>query len=565
MLKVIIAAAAAFLLMAPAGGQPIDPSPYGINGVVAIHARTSPDAIANARKDISLMREAGIGWDRIELWWSVLEPEKGRWDFEFADKVVGLYKGTGVSPLCILNYSSAWSGKPPADDAEREAFARYAAKLIERYKDTIRCWEVWNEPNIPTFWSPPDVRDYAKLLKATYTAAKAADPGCVIVAGSTSGPDLRFIKGIADNGAWDSCDAISIHPYSMAGGPGSQRLGEILEMTEDCIAATGKDKPIWITEMGWTSDSPAQDIQQAAYLTQSYVTAAVHGVERLFWFKVRDFSEKWGIVKGDGSPKPAFRAYRMLTDALPSPVLVGPLPLASELEGYVFRAGGKHVFVTWSRYGQPASAKLPVAENSKVLNALGEPVTTDEGTAAIGELPVFVLEPVPAARLQAARSRRRPARPYPDGNRLMNPNFERGSGNEVWGWNAGGFDGQAKKGEFFAGAGRSGRGAGIRKADDALWDCWPVPVRWGRQYELSGWARTTSSGRATAGIHWYSGNMWTWLKADVTEPVRADGQWQHFTMRGTAPEGAVFARIRLTAKDVPGVVLFDDLVFQAAD
>ncbi len=562
MLKLYSFAAAALLLALPAASAGPDPSPYGINGVVAIHARTSPNAIAKAKSDIRLMREAGIRWDRIEIWWSVVEPEKGKWDFEFTDRVVALYKDSGVSPLAILNYSSAWSGKPPADDGERQAFARYAAKMIGRYKDTIKCWEVWNEPNIPTFWPTPNVKDYAELLKVTYKAAKEADPECVIIAGSTSGPDFGFIRGIFDNGAWDSCDAISIHPYSMAGGPGSQRLGELLEMANDCIASTGKDKPLWITEMGWTSSSSEEDARQAAYLTQSYVIAAVQGVDKLFWFKLEDWSEKWGIVKADGTKKPAYKAYQTLTKNLTSPVLVGPLQLAPELEGYLFRIGDSSLFVTWSRYGTPVSAALPVGSGSKVMNALGEPVSLKDARAAVGDMPVFVLEPGAHARLEAARSRRRPIRPYPDGNRLLNASFERGSGSEAWAWNQGVFDGQQKKGEFFAGVGRSGRAAGIRKAEDAAWDSWPVPVRWGKDYLLTGWAKVNGpGGKVTAGIHWYSGNQWTWKSADVTDEIPADGLWHEFSVRGKAPEGAVLARIRLTAKDVEKEAIFDDLFF----
>ena len=203
------------------------------------------------------------------------------------------------------------------------------------------------QPNIPTFWPTPNVKD-CRASKVTYKAAKEADPECVIIAGSTSGPDFGFIRGIFDNGAWDSCDAISIHPYSMAGGPGSQRLGELLEMANDCIASTGKDKPLWITEMGWTSSSSEEDARQAAYLTQSYVIAAVQGVDKLFWFKLEDWSEKWGIVKADGTKKPAYKAYQTLTKNLTSPVLVGPLQLAPELEGTV-PDRGLRLFVTWSR------------------------------------------------------------------------------------------------------------------------------------------------------------------------------------------------------------------------
>ena len=73
-----------------------------------------------------------------------------------------LYRQSGIQPLTILSYASAWSnGVAPARDEEADRFAVLAEATVRRYRH-VRAWEVWNEPNIPTFWQPkPDARDYA--------------------------------------------------------------------------------------------------------------------------------------------------------------------------------------------------------------------------------------------------------------------------------------------------------------------------------------------------------------------------------------------------------------------
>jgi hypothetical protein len=192
----------------------IDPSPFGMNGLKLAHARNDPNVWANAERTAKVMKDAGMYWDRLELWWGFIEPEKGKFDWTYADKVAEFYRDQKINALVILCYSSAWSkDTPPATPEERALYADYVYQMVNRYKDTFKVWEVWNEPNIPTFWPEPNVRDYTLMLKAAYKAAKKADPDCLVFAGSTSGPDLEFIDGIYKNGGWDSCDGISIHPY----------------------------------------------------------------------------------------------------------------------------------------------------------------------------------------------------------------------------------------------------------------------------------------------------------------------------------------------------------------
>jgi hypothetical protein len=159
----------------------------------------------------------------------------------------------------------------------------------------VHTWEVWNEPNIPTFWKPnPDAVAYTELLKAAYAAAHQADPNCVIIGAAANETDLNWLRDIAKNGGMKSMDAVSIHPYSMSDGPEQMDLARQLENVRAFLKTQGRpDMPIWITEMGWQSSlADTEAVESAARcVAQSYVIAAVEGVAHLFWFNLQDWTD----------------------------------------------------------------------------------------------------------------------------------------------------------------------------------------------------------------------------------------------------------------------------------
>lgn len=117
--------------------------------------------------------------------WRTVEPEKGKWLFDEADKAVAYHEKYGIEILGILAAApewatgppnfEAWPGKLPGSD-HFEDWANYVSKLVSRYKGRIKYWEVWNEP----YGLPADF--YFELVKKAYVAAKRARPGVQIVA-----------------------------------------------------------------------------------------------------------------------------------------------------------------------------------------------------------------------------------------------------------------------------------------------------------------------------------------------------------------------------------------------
>ena len=539
-------------------------SPFGINGIKWFHGMTSPTLFQDAERDANLMRRAGMAWDRFDAWWGAIEPHQGQFDWSFMDRVVEFNARHGISTMPILCYSSAWSGgKPPLDDAERERYANYVYQMVSRYRDRVHAWEIWNEPNIPTFWKPqPSAHDYALLLRAAYAAAKRADPTCTVVGGATSMADINYLLDLYHYGAWDSMDVVSIHPYSMGGNAHQQRLDRILASVQAMNRATGKPKPVWVTEIGWTSSGPTQDRDQAISLFQTYCFCLAAGVRCVFWFCLTDWSERWGLVRTDGSLKPSYAAYSRLARALGGARFAGYLPwrLGPEFRGLVFAKDGRPLVAAWCQ-GAPVRLKLRPAGKGglRAVDALGNALPTTGGTLAVGTTPVLIEGASPTLLRQLAE-----APPvYPNANLVWNPVFEETVGAMPADWGRGRHEGTGKAGRFWLSndATTGKHSAAISNAEDAAWDTWPVPVRPGDHLVLAAKVRGIgATGTNAIALYFWDGVGWGYVGSVLSPPLPpGNTSWRKLTVAATVPSRAYMVRVDLISRKNQGTVLFDDV------
>lgn len=132
------------------------------------------DTIEKVEQSVRLMREAGIGFVRMDFLWYDLEPEQGRFDFGWYDQIVDVLAKYNVRILGILHYNPRWRtdaewNAPPDFDS----YEKFAAAVVGHFKDRVKYWEIWNEPDEKTYWIPQDdMKTYTALLKMVYPALK---------------------------------------------------------------------------------------------------------------------------------------------------------------------------------------------------------------------------------------------------------------------------------------------------------------------------------------------------------------------------------------------------------
>jgi exo-beta-1,3-glucanase (GH17 family) len=221
----------------------------------------------------------------------------------------------------------------------------FAAALVRRYgpngtfwdkrpkllKLPITSWQVWNEPNLERYWaSGPDAGEYVRLLRTVSKAIKEVDPRAeVVTAGipeSASGVPLRsYLAAMYRAGASSAFDTLAIHPYARD----SAGVLNAVRVVRGLMSRFRDRSPIWVTEVGWASDGPPSEFTVGEAGQADRIADTVDGLARLrsqlgirgfVYFNWRDSTpysggtDFWGLHTGllrrDGTPKPAFAAYQ---------------------------------------------------------------------------------------------------------------------------------------------------------------------------------------------------------------------------------------------------------------
>ena len=113
---------------------------------------------------LDTLRDAGIRTVRLDVSWAMLQPSDAMtydpWGVGFVDRVIALCQARGISPLITFWLTPGWANGNrgervlPSDPADYARAAHWAAR---RYAGRVLGWEIWNEPNVSTFWYPrPD-------------------------------------------------------------------------------------------------------------------------------------------------------------------------------------------------------------------------------------------------------------------------------------------------------------------------------------------------------------------------------------------------------------------------
>ena len=315
-----------------------------------------------------LARAAGVKWTREEFSWAGIETAPGQYDFGFYDAVVDTARKNGISVYGLLSYWGRFT--EPYTEKGVDDFCLWARATVRHFKDRVKHWEIYNEPNI-FFWTGPKEL-YPVLVKKCYAAIREEDPEAAVLAVSTAGIDRPFIKMVVDAGA--PFDALTVHPYR-------SRLDDaklIRELQAASAAADGR--PVWITEMGWSThigpNANADERSQALLLARSYLSGAASGVVRnMGWYDFRDdggdpfyFEYNFGVVRQDFTPKPAYRALATVCR-----LMAGGPPGAVRVSGggvLALRAGG--TLALWSPGKSREAALVFKKKPAALCNLMGE-------------------------------------------------------------------------------------------------------------------------------------------------------------------------------------------------
>jgi polysaccharide biosynthesis protein PslG len=165
--------------------------------------------------------ELGVKHARLQSGWAKCEKEKGVYNFAWLDSCVYGLSEQGVKPWMCLCYgnpvygSGSTLGTGVAALAHSEegmkAWLKYVEVTVNRYKNVINEWEIWNEPY-------GQEKDYAPLLIQTAKLIKKTQPGSLILGeiltDSQNPGDKILLDAVKNSGNPDLVDYWAYHPYT---------------------------------------------------------------------------------------------------------------------------------------------------------------------------------------------------------------------------------------------------------------------------------------------------------------------------------------------------------------
>ncbi len=245
-----------------------DVAPYGVNVYFENHSEEE------VTQSLALIQAAGLRWVRLQLPWSAIEARPNVLDWSPWDRWIDLSRRHGLQVILVVTSAPAWARQDPLPTAppdDPQTYASFLAAAVRHYRGRVRCFQVWDDPNIAPHWGSGyvDPAAYTALLQAAYTAAKDADPDCLILGAGlapnweTGGKNLNeidFLRRMYQAGAKGYFDVLGAKPYGFWETPDDPRLdphvlnfSRLVLLREVMEEFGDRDTPVWAVAFGWNA------------------------------------------------------------------------------------------------------------------------------------------------------------------------------------------------------------------------------------------------------------------------------------------------------------------------
>jgi hypothetical protein len=239
---------------------------------------------------------------------------------------------------CDATFTNSVSNNEPADPL---VFSKAVAGLVSRIVEgtgsktgnerprPVRYWEVWNEPEIATFWEPTLTADpdsffnmaIATLLELDSYRNATADPnGQAIKIGL--GSFISATTAVATIVNFDAVnipfDFISFHAYN----DDPLVIADAIQLTESAIQGSSNYQDIEMVLAEWGPDLAtragdqqyASSMAPALHATTVLALGASTGLDRSHNAIIYDFfpAIALGLIDNSGAPRPLYRAYELM-------------------------------------------------------------------------------------------------------------------------------------------------------------------------------------------------------------------------------------------------------------
>jgi hypothetical protein len=218
---------------------------------------TTPELI---HSDMEMLKRTGINVLRISFGWDGIDTAKGKFVWLFWDDYVKTaVDDYGITLIPYICYTPKWNSTGDTSNywnhtpIDYDEFGRFVFALVSRYKDRIKSWELWNEPDIKEYWSG-NVADLAKLTKIGAEAVRKADPSAIVVLAGLAG-HTEFTRTLfRDLNISPYVDVVNCHSYYETwNGDPLETVVPYVNTLSDIIRQYGNKQSLWMAEVGYST------------------------------------------------------------------------------------------------------------------------------------------------------------------------------------------------------------------------------------------------------------------------------------------------------------------------
>ena len=179
----------------------------------------------------------GVKMARIQSGWAKTERRRGQYDWAWLDEIIPDMASQGVQPWVCLCYGNpiypdgggtGLGGGLPSSPEALAAWDAFVAAFVQRYKQYVTHWEVWNEPKIGR---GQGAVIYARFVARTAAVVRRYQPQARVIFAAGAAFDLVFVEQVLtwlrDNGKLHLVDEIAYHPYAYNPDDSYERVEEL--------------------------------------------------------------------------------------------------------------------------------------------------------------------------------------------------------------------------------------------------------------------------------------------------------------------------------------------------
>lgn len=352
-------------------------------------------------ENFAKLANAGFRLVRFLPDWHLIERTKGVYDFSYCDKLMAMLAKNNLRPIISLGltnhlYNAHYRIRT---QEQRIAFGNFIRVMAKRYKGQRVIWELWNEPNVPSFWQPvkgetltrdTSLKEYLAMAKAVIPIIRANDPNALVVGPSAANYNTVWLyKAIKNENMLSLFDGLSVHPYQPGNIP--EKVIKQDAQVKTWIPASDIDKPLLFTELGYSIGVGRNEVTaelQGAYLQRQYLLSLMLGARVNAFYSMTDTDTFEPCKSADhcygfftrysNQENPSLKAITTLVNALKgfefSKRILQPTDTTYVLE-FASPEGAKR-YAVWDTIGAaPVGVTLP---DSQRVEATIQPIYVNE-------------------------------------------------------------------------------------------------------------------------------------------------------------------------------------------